>query len=74
MMFLYPTPELPDDTPLERVHLSTRIRNALKFGGFRTVGEVRTASDAELLSFQDLGHGSVNHIRETLGLKAKVKP
>ena len=74
MIFLYPTPELPDDTPLERIHLSTRIRNALKFGGFRTVGEVRTASDAELLSFQDLGQGSVNHIRETLGLKAKVKP
>ena len=24
MMFLYPTPELPDDTPLADVHLSTR--------------------------------------------------
>ena len=73
MMFLCPTSELPDDTPLEHVQLSARIRNALNFGGFKTVGEVRTASDAELLSLQDLGQGSVNHIRETLGLKAKGK-
>ena len=72
-MFLYPTPELPDCTPLEEVHLSTRIRNALKFGELKTVGDVRTASDAVLLSFQDLGHGSVRHLRETLGLKAKAK-
>jgi hypothetical protein len=35
-VFLYPTPELPDDTPLEHVHLSTRIRNALEFGGLKT--------------------------------------
>ena len=69
--FLYPTPELPDDTPLEHVRLSTRIRNALEVGGLKTVGEVRTASDAELLSFQDLGEGSVRHLREALGLKAK---
>ena len=58
-VFLYPTPELPDDTPLECVRFSTRIRNALEFGGLKTVGEARTASDAVLLSFQGLGRGSV---------------
>jgi len=72
-VFLYPAAELPDDTPLERVRFSTRIRNALEFGGLKTVGEVRAASDVVLLSFQDLGHGSVRHLRETLGLKAKRK-
>jgi len=71
--FLYPAPELPDDTPLEHVRFSTRIRNGLEFGGLKTVGEVRAASDVVLLSFQDLGRGSVSHLRETLGLKAKLK-
>jgi RNA polymerase alpha subunit len=66
-VFLYPTPELPDDTPLECVRFSTRIQNALEFGGLKTVGEARTASDAVLLSFQGLGRGSVQHLRQTLG-------
>jgi DNA-directed RNA polymerase alpha subunit len=65
---LNPTPELRDDTPIEDVRLSTRIRNALNVAGLRTVGEVREASDATLLSLQDLGQGSVAHLRETLGL------
>ena len=36
--------------------------------GLKTVGEVREASDAMLLNLQDLGPGSVAHLRETLGL------
>lgn len=69
--FLYPALELPDETPLERVRFSTRIRNGLRFGGLQTVGEVRSASDVVLLSFQDLGPGSVRHLRDTLGPVAK---
>jgi DNA-directed RNA polymerase alpha subunit len=65
---LYPAPELPDDTPIENVRFSTRIRNALITAGLKTVGEIREASDAMLLSLQDLGKGSVAHLRETLGL------
>jgi DNA-directed RNA polymerase alpha subunit len=67
-VFLYPTPALPDDAPIEGVRLSTRIRNALNAAGLKTVGEVREASDATLLSLQDLGQGSVDHLRESLGL------
>jgi DNA-directed RNA polymerase alpha subunit len=67
-MFLYPTPELRDDTPIEEVRISTRIRNALNAAGIKTIGEVREASDASLLSLQDLGPGSIAHLRETLGL------
>jgi len=64
----YPAPELPDDTPIENVRFSTRIRNALDAAGLKTVGEVRETPDATLLTFQDLGPGSVAHLRETLGL------
>jgi DNA-directed RNA polymerase alpha subunit len=66
-VFLYPTPELPDDTLIEDVRFSTRIRNALKAAGIKTVGHVREAPDGMLLSFQDLGQRSVAYLRETLG-------
>lgn len=67
---LYPAPELPDDTPLDKVKFSTRIRKAISAAGWRTVGEIREASDETLLSLQDLGKGSVSHLRETLGLRS----
>jgi DNA-directed RNA polymerase alpha subunit len=63
-----PTPELPDDTPLDDVDLPMRIRNVLVSAGLITVGEVREISDETLLSFQDLGKGSLVYLRETLGL------
>jgi DNA-directed RNA polymerase alpha subunit len=66
-MFLYPTPELPDDTPIDHVRFATRIRNVLNAAGIKSVGEVRKTSDKTLLSLQDLGQGSVTHLRETLG-------
>ena len=43
---LYPTPEPPEDTPIENVRFSTRIRNARTAAGWKTVGEIREASDA----------------------------
>ena len=52
---LNPTPELPDDTPIGEVELSTRIRNVLEAAGLKTVGEVREISDEILLSFNDCG-------------------
>jgi DNA-directed RNA polymerase alpha subunit len=65
---LDPTPELPDDTPIDRVRFPARIQNVLVAAGLKTVGEVRETSDEALLSFQDFGKGSVAHLRETLGL------
>ena len=67
---LCPAPELPDDTPLDNVRFSTRIRNAVIAAGWKTVREIREASDATLLGLQDLGKGSVAHLRETLGLRS----
>ena len=63
-----PTPELPDDTPIKDIRFPTRIHNVLAAAGLKTVGEVRETADETLLSFQDLGPGSVTHLRETLGL------
>jgi DNA-directed RNA polymerase alpha subunit len=63
-----PTPELPDDTPIERVLFSTRIQNALRAAGLKTVGEVREISDEALLALPDFGKASVAHLRQTLGL------
>jgi DNA-directed RNA polymerase alpha subunit len=68
---LYPAPEIPDDTPIDNVRFSSRIRNALTVTGWTTVGEIREVSDATLLGLPNLGKGSVAHLRETLGLPPK---
>jgi len=65
---LDPTPELPDDTPIDKVEFPPRIQNVLTAAGLKTVGEVRETSDEILRSFQDLGKASIAHLRETFGL------
>src|SRR5467141_517489 len=62
---LYAAPELPDDTPIENVRFSTRIRNALNAAGMKTIGEVRETSDDNLLSLQHLGSSSISYLRKT---------
>ena len=68
---LDPTPELSDDTPISRVRFPTRIHNVLAVTGLKTVGAVREASDAMLVSLPDLGPRSVAHLRKTLGLSSR---
>jgi DNA-directed RNA polymerase alpha subunit len=68
---LYPALGLPDETPTVNVRFSSRIMNELNAAGVKTVGEIREASDATLLSFQDLGPGSVDSLRKTLGQAPK---
>jgi DNA-directed RNA polymerase alpha subunit len=63
-----PTPELPDDTPIESVLFSPRIQNALRAAGVKTVGEVREMSDETLISLPDFGRGSLSDLRGKLGL------
>jgi DNA-directed RNA polymerase alpha subunit len=65
---LEPTPELPDDTPIDRVGFPPRLRGALTGGDLKTVGDVRQMSDRDLLSLQELGLGSLTYLREMLGL------
>src|SRR5665648_1195266 len=38
---LYPAPELSDQTLIQNVRFSTRIRNALNAAGMKTIGEIR---------------------------------
>lgn len=73
---LDPTPELPDDTPIENVRFATRIRNALRAADLKTVGEVREVSDETLISLPDFGKSSLADLREKLGLPSTdgVKP
>jgi hypothetical protein len=41
---LFPTPELPDNTPIDNVRFGSRIRNALNAAGMKAIGEVRETS------------------------------
>jgi DNA-directed RNA polymerase alpha subunit len=65
---LDPAPELPDDTPIDRVQFPTRIHRALAAAGLKTIGEIRETSNEKLLDLQDLGSGSVSYLREAVGL------
>ena len=67
------TAEFPDDTPIERVPFSTRVRNVLAAAGLKTVGEVREVSDSMLLAFHDFGPGSLATVRQTLGRHIPAK-
>ncbi|MGA2999059.1 DNA-directed RNA polymerase subunit alpha C-terminal domain-containing protein [Bradyrhizobium sp.] len=64
---LDPTPDLPDDTPIDGIRFPKRIRNVLAAERFKTVGEIREATDKSLIALQDLGPGSVAFLRKTLG-------
>jgi hypothetical protein len=52
---LNPTAELPDDTPIDQVGFSPRVRDVLVAAGQKTVDEVRETADETLMSSQDLG-------------------
>jgi DNA-directed RNA polymerase alpha subunit len=62
-----PTPDLPDEMPIEKLQFTTRVQRALSVEGVKTVGEIREKSDQELLSFQNLGRRSVAYLRVALG-------
>ena len=67
VLLIAPTPELPDEMPIEKLQLTTRVYRALSVEGIKTVGEIREKSDGYLLSFQNLGKRSIEHLRITLG-------
>jgi hypothetical protein len=67
---LDPVPQLPDDTPIQMVRLSTVIRNALVSAGFKTIGDIRAMPDGKLRSKRRIGAGTFAYLRRTLGSKA----
>jgi DNA-directed RNA polymerase alpha subunit len=64
---IVPMPDLPDDTPLADLELPTRIRNALRDNGLKTVGEVKSTPDKDLLSFQNFSYHSLAFVRTAFG-------
>jgi DNA-directed RNA polymerase alpha subunit len=66
-MLIEPSSDLPDDTKLEDIRLLTRLKNALAVAGLKTVGELRGRSDANLFGLRNVGQGSFNFLRKTLG-------
>lgn len=67
-----PSHELPDDMPVVSLELPRKVRQALTEVGFRTVGRIREARDAEILLIQDLGEGSLALLHKTLGLPSSM--
>ena len=59
-------PDLPNDALAEMVRLPTRIRNAVKFAGLKTIGDLRETTDEEFVSIPNLGPGSVKWLRARL--------
>jgi len=58
--------DLPDDTLIEMVRLPTRIRNAVKFAGLKTIGDLQETTDEMFASIPNLGPGSVKWLRAKL--------
>ena len=68
-------PELPDETLVAMVRMPTRIRNAAKFAGLKTVGELRQTTDETFASFPNLGTESIKWLRVQLsGRRRETEP
>jgi hypothetical protein len=65
-LVLYPTPELPSNTPVQEIRLPWSLRRTLHGAGLVTAGDVRAATDETLLGLK-LNSGTVNFIRAALG-------
>ena len=50
-MTLHPTPELPDEIPIEQVRLPENVRHMLIDAGLKTVGDVRKAANKTLREY-----------------------
>jgi DNA-directed RNA polymerase alpha subunit len=72
LVMIDPSPELPDDMPIASVEFPPKVRQALIAAGLRTIGKIRETPDTEILRIQDLGQGSLNFLRDTLGLPSSM--
>ena len=61
----------PDDTLVEMVRLPTRIRNAVKFAGLKTIGDLRETTDEMFANIPNLGPGSVKWLRAKLSERGR---
>jgi|KBSMisStandDraft_5_1062788.scaffolds.fasta_scaffold627182_2 DNA-directed RNA polymerase alpha subunit len=66
-------PDLPGDTLVEMVRLPSRIRNAAKFAGLKTIGDLRETTDETFASIPNLGPGSVKWLRAKLSERRRER-
>src|SRR5207247_7150445 len=62
---------------VDELELSVRSYNCLKNANIRTIGELVTKSEAEMLKTKNFGRKSLNEIKEILGsmgLSLAIKP
>ena len=52
--------------PVDELEVSVRVANCLKNEGIRTVGQLATKSEAELLRTPNFGRRSLKHLKEVL--------
>lgn len=64
----------PRDEPIENLGLSVRAYNCLKRAGLRTVSEVLSLSDGDLLAIRNLGSGSLAEIRRKFVVYRTIHP
>jgi DNA-directed RNA polymerase alpha subunit len=67
-----PSPELPDDMPINAVELPAKMKDALVAAGLKTVGDIREKPDAEILEIETIGKSSLTFLRNTLGLPSSL--
>jgi len=55
-----------DDTPIEELELGVRSYNCLKREGIESVGDLIARSEQELMCIPNLGHKTIEEVRERL--------
>jgi Bacterial RNA polymerase, alpha chain C terminal domain len=65
---------LPDETPVGALPLLSAVRNALRDGDVRTLGELRTMSDRELMRLRRFGPKSLAAVRAVVPASAGAAP
>jgi DNA-directed RNA polymerase alpha subunit len=63
------TEGLTDETPIDRLNLSVRARNALVWLEVKTVGQARALTDRDMLDIPNMGWKSLREIRDLIGYK-----
>lgn len=62
------TQSMSIDTLVENLPLESRIRNALTFGGCKTLEDVLRMSESQLRQLRNFGTGSINRLHSFLSL------
>jgi hypothetical protein len=68
MALVDPVPETPDDVRVAQLDVPGKLRAGLVSAGFETVGQVREAPNERLLQIEGVNEGTVERLRQILGL------